>query len=157
MRRTVTFIDTSILTEILRVPGKSQNPDAVREELRRRTLDGEMLMLPTAAIIETGNHIGQLPDGGQRRQCAERLDRFLRAIAEEHAPWRLHGAAWDAGFLRRLCDGDARRPSLVDLATQRVGVGDCSILTEITAYRENVAGSVTVDVWTTDAGLRAHA
>ena len=157
MARTVTFIDTSILTEILAVPGKSQQPEAVQNELRQRVDDGEMLVLPTAAIIETGNHIGQLPDGGQRRQCAERLDRFLRAIADDQAPWTLHGSAWDADFLRRLCDGDGRRPSLVDLATQRVGVGDVSILGEVDAYRARVARSVAVGVWTTDAGLEAYA
>lgn len=157
MARTVTFIDTSILTEILAVPGKSQNPDGVKGELRRRVLDGEMLVLPTAAIIETGNHIGQLPDGGQRRRCAQRLDEFLRAIADGDAPWMLHGAPWDADFLRRLCDGDGRRASLVDLATQGVGVGDCSILTEVDAYRGRVARSMTVGIWTTDAGLEAYA
>ncbi|HEX4344931.1 MAG TPA: hypothetical protein VHZ31_05165 [Solirubrobacteraceae bacterium] len=59
----MTFIDTSVLVEILKVPGKSQNHERVTAELRARVESQESMILPTAAIIETGNHIAQVDDG----------------------------------------------------------------------------------------------
>ena len=55
------MIDTSVLCEMLQVPGKS-NPARgaeVRAEIDRRWRDGERFVIPITAVIETGNHIAQ--------------------------------------------------------------------------------------------------
>ena len=153
---TVVFLDTSIVCEVLRVPGKSQHHDAVAEELRDRVGRGESLVLPTASIIETGNHIAQLSNGDSRRSRADAFVALLQATAAGRAPWSLHGAVWDGGFLMSMCEGPASCPSLPDLAAQKVGAGDISVLAEAEHYRGRVAG-VIVEVWTLDAGLRAYA
>jgi len=57
MSRQVTFIDTSVLVEVLKVPGKSQHSAEVTAEMRRRVEASQSMILPTAAIIETGNHM----------------------------------------------------------------------------------------------------
>lgn len=75
----VVFLDTSVLCNVLRVPGKCQNHETVVAELRTRIDEEETLVLPTATIIETGNHIAQLLDGAVRRERAERLADFLAA------------------------------------------------------------------------------
>src|SRR3954453_10810683 len=97
------FVETSILCNLLEVPGKSQDRDKVIEELRlkleARDLD---LLLPVTAIIETGNHIAQLADGRMRRSCAERFADVLRMVADGRAPWALNEVEWDAGHLRSL-------------------------------------------------------
>lgn len=43
----VTFIDTSVLCELVQVPGKSQRPDDVAAEFRRRVQNGEGFVLPS--------------------------------------------------------------------------------------------------------------
>lgn len=154
MSRLVTFVDTSILLEVLAVPGKSQQPENVRTELRERTETGETLILPTAAIIETGNHIAQL-DGRARRDRAAALTRVLRATYEGTAPWTLNGAVWDASLLRAICDGARGCLPLAEMAAQGVGAGDVSILAEAEAYEHRVA-RVAVGIWTLDAGLAAY-
>ncbi|MFD3413750.1 hypothetical protein [Streptomyces cyaneofuscatus] len=72
------FVDTSILCNLLEVPGKSQHRKQVIDELKskreRRDTD---LLLPVTAIIETGNHLAQVSDGRARRSCAERLSGVL--------------------------------------------------------------------------------
>lgn len=151
-----TFIDTSILLEVLRVPGKSQRPDAVRAELGERVDTGEALLLPTATIIETGNHIAQVDDGRLRRSCAEGLAGVLRATTREEPPWVLNGASWDRALVQAICDGARGCPPLPDMATQGVGAGDVSILAEAEAYERRVA-NVRVRIWTLDAGLAAYA
>jgi hypothetical protein len=79
---TVSFVDTSILCNMLPVPGRDQQRDEVIEELREKLAEGETLILPVTAVIETGNFVAQLKDG--------------------RAPWRLHEFERGATFLDGL-------------------------------------------------------
>ena len=156
MSAAVTFIDTSVLLEVLKVPGKSQQPDVIAAELLARVQAKESMVLPTAAIIETGNHIAQLPDGGARRRLAAGLSSFLRAAIGRDHPWTLNGARWDDALLGAICDGARGCLALPEMACQGVGVGDVSILAEAEAYERRVA-NVNVTIWTLDDGLRSYA
>ena len=156
MNRTVVFLDTSVLVEVLGVPGKSQRPDEIRLELRERTAAGESLILPTASIIETGNHIAQLGNGTERRTLAERFVRVLHSTIGEAAPWVLNGARWDADLLTAICGGARGCPPLPEMASQRVGAGDISILAEAEAYAARVT-HVEVRIWTLERLLAAYA
>jgi len=156
MSAAVTFIDTSVLLEVLKVPGKSQQPDVIAAELLARVQASESMVLPTAAIIETGNHIAQLPDGGTRRRLATGLSNILRAAISRDHPWTLNGARWDEALLGAICDGARGCPALPEMALQRVGVGDVSILAEAEAY-ERLVANVRVSIWTLDRGLQGYA
>jgi len=153
----VRFVDTSILLELLRVPGKAQQPDKVRAELGELVGDRVQLVLPVATVIETGNHIAQVADGSARRRCAEVFVGLLRQTIEGRVPWVLHSVAWDEGMLRKLCDGTEATGSFVELAAAGVlGTGDLAILAECELYEERTAG-VNVRVWTHDRRLAAYA
>jgi len=154
--RTVTFIDTSVLVEILKVPGKNQRSEEITAELRERVTSSESMILPTASIIETGNHIAQVDDGGVRRKLAESLAKLLEATVSESAPWTLNGARWDGELLAAICRGARGCPALPEMAAQKIGVGDVSILAEAEAYERRVA-NVVVSIWTLDTGLSAYA
>jgi hypothetical protein len=152
----VHFVDTSILLELLAVPGKSQQPGPVKQRLDELLSLGTQLVLPIAAVIETGNHIVQLPDGTSRRSCAERFVALLRMTAAERLPWVLHTVAWDERMLTKLCDGTAMTGPFVDLAGAGViGTGDLAILAECESYAERTA-HVEVKVWTLDERLAAY-
>jgi hypothetical protein len=155
MKRKVVFVDTSVLVEVLRIPGKSQRPEAVQKELRERTAAGESIVLPTAAIIETGNHIAQLENGTERRTHAEGFAKVLESTIAQEPPWVFNGAPWDKNLLTFLCHGPGGCAPLADMASQGIGVGDVSILAEAAAYRARVA-HVDVQVWTLERGLAAY-
>jgi hypothetical protein len=152
----VTFVDTSVLCELLQVPGKSspQGGAAAQDEMERRAGTGERFVIPVTAVIETGNHIAQC--AGNRYEVAGRLVRFLRAAVERRAPWLILETHLGAGFLTSLCDGDSTGEPLEALAAAKVGAGDVALLVErdqllsASAFR-------TARVWTLDAGLAAHA
>lgn len=152
----VHFVDTSILLELLAVPGKSQQPGPVKQRLDELVSLGVQLVLPIAAVIETGNHIVQLPDGASRRTCAERFVALLRLTATERLPWVLHSVAWDERMLAKLCDGTEMTGPFVELASAGViGTGDLAILAECESYAERTA-HVEVKVWTLDERLAAY-
>lgn len=151
----VAFIDTSVLCNLLRLPGKSQNETEVREDYRRRGEQGDTFVLPMAAVIETGNHIEQLPDGDARRRCANGLTDLLRLVSKGTEPWVLVETEWDVGLLEQFCDGGGNTPRFVDVATQgTLGGGDLTILVERDRYRQRVMGQ-DVEIWTYDQALQA--
>lgn len=159
MRRLVQFIDTSILVELLDVPNKASRHQEIVDELTQREAAGTSLVLPTAAIIETGNHVCQIVDGGTRRDRSSKFDTLLRASAAGETPWVLHKATWDDQLLTGICDGAGTGTPLVEHATnQTIGVGDLSILAERDIYLSSIARSVVqVEIWTTDQRLHSWA
>ena len=128
---TISFIDTSILCNLVPVPGFDQQKDGVSEELRRRLDDGEEFILPITS------------------------EKLLRLICAGQAPWVLHDVAWDRGFLQSFLDGADTATSFIDHAQAGVGAGDLCILTERQAFSER--SRIPAGIWTLDGGLSAHA
>jgi hypothetical protein len=123
----------------------------MKEKQRRR----DTLILPAAAVIETGNHISQVSDGGLRRETALKFKELLELILVDRAPWRLHQLNWGESFLQSLVEGAETGMDLVEHAVNRVGGGDLSILAERLAYKERTA-IADVRLWTRDSQLLAH-
>lgn len=158
--KSVIFVDTSVMLNLLDVPGKNSHRDEVRATFKQHARGGEVLLiLPVTTIIETGNHIAQLDHRGLSRQRAERLCDFLRQSQEGRPPWTISGSRWDESALSDLVQGADNIPSLPDLASQKVGAGDAAILHERRRYlaRADVPSNMPVTIWTYDNGLRAHA
>ncbi len=152
-----TFIDTSVLCELLDVPGLASRAAEVQAEFQQRVAAGERFIVPLTAVVETGNHIAQVKHGDRRRAAAQFVTLLQRAIDEPTtSPFVLHRFLWNERFLTDLLNGDGTGQPLLDLAGNGVmGSGDVSILVErdllleATAYHEAV-------VWTDDEHLRAH-
>jgi hypothetical protein len=150
----VTFIDTSILCELLEVPCKhsTEGSASIQQELVLRIDDGERFVIPITAVIETGNHIAQC--SGDRFEISGRLVRLLEQARGSNAPFVVNETAWDESFLERLCAGDSTHESLQDLAAKRVGAGDIAILVERDRFVERSAFSKgSISVWTLDVAL----
>lgn len=149
----VTFVDTSVLCELIQVPGMHSRSAELRSELRRREAAGQRFVIPATAVIETGNHIEHA--SGDRRAAAERLVGLIRLAISGEEAWVLNRLEWDGAFLQAWCDGDGTGQSFVDLAGNHLlGGGDVAILVERDRFR--AAGAVgDVGVWTLDAGLES--
>lgn len=88
----VRFIDTSIFVNILDIPNMNDKRSQVIEEFQAVIKDkSQVLILPLATIIETGNHIAHISNGEIRRQKAKRMAAFLENTASGKAPWKYYG------------------------------------------------------------------
>ncbi|PID55150.1 MAG: hypothetical protein CSA58_08585 [Micrococcales bacterium] len=152
----VTFIDTSVLLNVLDVPGRNQDAAAVKKTMGEVIDSGESLILPITAVIETGNHIAQLDNGQLRREFAQKLERVLRGVVAGNSPWVLHDIAWNSEFLEKLVGGAGTGQDFRSLLEQKVGVGDLCILAECNAYASRVK-TATVRIWTLDRALSSWA
>lgn len=157
MARRVEFVDTSILCNLLGIPGKCQDRAKVVADLKRKEQARDCnLLLPVTAVIETGNHIAQLADGRERRTYAETFAGLLGLVVAGKAPWALNEVEWNAAHLNALLTGGTTGTTLVEHACNRLGCGDLNILIERDRYLARTSG-VEATVWTLDGQLAAYA
>ncbi len=153
----VTFLDTSVLCEIVGVPRKSQRRQEVRAEYARRVRAGQRFVVPVTAVIETGNHIAQA--NGDRRSAAQQLVALLTAAAAGEPPFALNEVLWDRAFIHQLCQGNGTQQSFVDLAGNGLmGGGDVAVLVERDRYVERTSmRRADVGIWTLEQVMGAYA
>lgn len=146
-----------MLVELLGLPFESDHKEEVEEGFLERSERGTELLLPLAAIVETGQHVGRVADGHQRRRCAHRFARLLQAMVDREAPWSLSPTIWDPDLVAVLIEPPEETvPALANsLARQELEMGDLLILAEFRSLRSNLDPRARdVDVWTRDSGLR---
>jgi hypothetical protein len=84
----IVLLDTSIYLNILNIPGYNQKNITVLDEFELRMNNGDYFFLPLASIWETGNHIADIVDGGNRRRFASKLFEDVRKAINGSAPYR---------------------------------------------------------------------
>ncbi len=119
----IVVVDTSVLLNIMDVPGRNEHKGAVLNTLGTLIESGDHLFIPMAAIVEVGNHIAHVPNGAHRRLAAERFVKEVRSALANEAPWKPINFPSNEEVLGWL-------DAFPDSATQGVGVGDLSIKKE---------------------------
>lgn len=148
MPSAVCLVDTSIFCEILRIPGKSQNPKRFLGDLKERIGRSESLLLPMATVFETGNHISQLSDGNERRRVAGHfVDQVAKAL-DGRSPFTP----------TPMLKVDEMRPWLEefpDAAMRELSLGDLTIIKEWERQCAKNPGR-RVYVWAKDSDLSGY-
>ena len=146
----VRFIDTSVMANMLSIPEKCSDAEKIQNEFKKAIEDKEILILPIATIIETGNHIAHIANSNSRRTTAEKFGEYLRKTAEGEAPWRLYGVGIDKEGLLYLAD------HIEENAVRKIGIGDMSIIHAYEQYRDTVPGIGRIMIWSTDTHLQGY-
>lgn len=144
---TIAIVDTSVLCELLGVPGKSGGYDA-RAQYARRLDDGEHFVLPLATVIETGNHISHGGTGGQRREVATRFVELVKKSLNGETPFAPAGLPSDSQV-------GAWLENFVDDSMRGLGLGDRSIVA-LWDDLQKKHPLRRVYVWTLDQHLRGY-
>ncbi len=120
----IVIIDTTVFLNALDVPSFNQHRESVLKQLTALIDESYAnLLLPRATIIETGNHIAHLSNGGLRRASALIFVREVKLAIAGSAPWtptRSITSADLGGLLDRF----------PDLAMRGIGLADVSIVRE---------------------------
>lgn len=151
----VTFIDTSILCNLVPVAGRDNDRNSVTEEFLQRVDAAETLILPFSALVETGNHISKIPGGHERRTSAQRFEAILQATADGRAPWSPHLFEFGPRFITTMLDGAGTHSSYLEHAMNKFACGDLCILCERSMYMDRSLRT-DVGIWTLDDELAAH-
>jgi len=95
----IALIDTSVFCNIISVPKYDQNRAEIMEQLTELIEAGTILLLPMAAVLETGNHIAHCGSGQIRRKTAQRFCEQVGKAIDGTAPWT-PTPFWDIDALR---------------------------------------------------------
>ena len=144
----VRLIDTSILLNLLGVPGRCQDAETVKIEFDAAIREKDTLILPFATIIETGNKIAQIR-GERKHHIAEKFTEYLKRTALDEAPWSC------ASFDISNEDLFFYSEHFLDYADKSVGMGDLSIIHHYEKCKELLpVGNIMI--WSTDQHLSAY-
>ncbi len=134
---------------MLRIPDKSQRHEEVFAQLQILIEQDTTLLLPMATILETGNHVAQNGNGGQRRKAAERFVEQVQKAIRHQAPFSVPEPLFDPFTLDEYLD------QFPHFAMQGLGLGDLSIVREFYHQCELHRGDH-VFIWTYDEHLAGY-
>ena len=145
---TICIVDTSVFCNILDVYGRNQAREKALAELQEFLEEDHTLLLPLAAVYETGNHIAHIGDGGRRREAAVRfVDQVQKAI-NGSAPWTPTPIPDQQATLSWLDE-------FPDKAMQEISLADLSIIKEFEKQCD-LHRMRRVFIWSYDADLSAY-
>jgi hypothetical protein len=144
----ICIIDTSVFCNILDVPRRNQHHADSMAELEAMVAAEHTLLLPLAAIYETGNHIAHNGDGTLRRRTAQVFVAQVRAAFSGDAPWTPTLVPEPEEFIDWLGE-------FPDHAGRGIGMGDLSI---VKAWEEQCAlhQARRVFIWSYDGHLQGY-
>ena len=146
--KAVAIVDTSVFCNILNIPRKNSDRAVIMQRLKHFLNQETNLLLPMAAIYETGNHIAQIQDGGNRRRFAELFSQQVRKAIQGEAPWQV----------MQLPDVEEVGEWLNDFpnsAMRGAGIGDLSMIKEWERMIRK-APSYKIFIWSIDSDLQGY-
>lgn len=146
----VRFIDTSIMLNLLEVPGRCDRKEQVKQEWKEVLDAKETLIMPIATIIETGNHIAHIADGHARRTVTLKFQDFLEKTAESKAPWTLYGNGLEKDEIKYISE------HMEEFTQQQIGIGDMTIIYAYQKYLEEQPAIGTIMIWSTDEHMAMY-
>jgi len=144
----ICIIDTTVFLEILNVPNKATLHKNIIQELETKIKNEEVLFMPMATIIETGNHIAQNGNGHQKRKAAEKFVEQINLAIEGKSPF----TPIDFLTKQKLSSWLAEFPNL---AMTGLGIGDVSIIKDW-EFQCSLHLSRRVYIWTLDCHLQSY-
>ena len=127
----VVIVDTSVLLNLLNVPEFNDDREDIYRQFQHFLKAGATLLLPLATVFETGDHIADVKDGGNRRRFAEAFCEEATKALEGKAPWVLVSPPDNsqlAAWLDRFPDCSMRKISLSDLSLMELWESQCKKL-----------------------------
>ena len=145
------LIDTSIMLEILGVPGKSNSDSGIPKQFDTMLSSNEYtLYLPIATVLETGNHISQIKakNGDVRRLIAQQFIKRVKMALDGTKPFK--ALAWEAAEMSQWLD---RYPGF---AQSRKSFGDLAIISQFEKLCNESPQNLPIKIWTKDGHLDSY-
>ena len=145
----IVIIDTSVLLNLLDVPGRNRESEQVAAQFREFSTQNARFLLPFAVIIETAGFIKRVRDTGQRREVAKR---FTCAIT---APSRNSEHFIGSTSYPDQDDFEKWIKDFPDYAARDIDLTDLLII-RIWENAKNVAPDDRVQIWSLDQDLTGY-
>lgn len=157
----IVLIDTSVLLNILNVPGYSQDKATIDNQYKLHIENRDRLLLPMATILETGSHIADIRNGRQRRNWGEIFVSLVKQTQRGEAPWSPLPfpdleciLTWIDEFPDFVSRGIAVGGGQIN-QSKAAGFADLTIIKDWEKQRE-LHSMTRVMIWSLDNGLQGY-
>lgn len=158
----ICLLDTSILLNILDVPGRNQDKDKVMADFQAYFEAKCSFIIPFVVAVEVGNHISRNGDGRVRRERASRFVKMMQSTFNNETPFAISNfdlknewQNWIGEFIDR-----AGQNKTIAKPNEGMSLTDLSIIKEYNALqaknRANRNKRDTVFIWSLDSDLKAY-
>lgn len=145
----VHFVDTSVLTELLNVPGLNERHEEINSEYLQLSKNGDIFVLPVAVLVETGNHIAHISDGRMRYQIADVFASLVKGALDGKNSWNVVPEI-PPDVLQTILD------QIPAQAQREAGFGDVSIIEQFNDYWKNRQPIGEMRIWALDKHLLGY-
>ena len=145
----VHFVDTSVLVELLNIPGFRNQHEEVNAEYLRLDRAGDTFVLPVAVLIETGNHIAHVEDGRMRWKTANTFKALVERALDGTKNWNVMPEI-RSDVLKTILE------QIPLQAKQKTGFGDVSIIEQFNDYWEHKQPIGEMRIWSLDTHLQGY-
>lgn len=145
----VHFIDTSVLVELLDIPGMNSRHSQAQGEYNNLFAKGDVFVLPIAVLIETGNHIAHISNGNQRYSSAQKFSVLVQKAINAEDNWNIvPDISTDtlANIMKQF----------PNKAMQQTAFGDISIIEQFNDYWQNRQPIGEMRIWSFDQHLQGY-
>ena len=146
----VVILDTSILLNLLGVPGRSQDQEVVLQQFKHYIQEKAIFLMPLGVIFETGNHIAGINNSNQRRQFAKKLQDLAKKSLTGEAPFApvpFPSHEQINSWLNEFPDRAMEKVGLVDLSIIKAWEKQCEL---------NRSRTRNVLIWSMDNDLKRY-
>lgn len=147
--RTVHFIDTSVMVELLNIPGMNTQHEAAKKEYDMLVEDEDSFVLPVATLIETGNHIAHIPDGRKRFEIANKFTNIVKRGIGGEENWNVVPEI-PLNVLERMME------QFPEQATVQTGLGDIGIIEQFEDFWKKRQPIGRMRIWSFDTHLAGY-
>lgn len=145
-----TFIDTCILCELLEIDGRStpEGTELCKAEFDERKNRGERFIIPSAVVVEVGNHIAHIKHDINRKSCVLKFKQFLEKSVHDESPWKLYTEGVDKQWMTFLVENMERITGDI-----KIGAGDLTIWHQYQKFKETAVSTDSVGIWSKDSDI----
>lgn len=150
------FIDTSILLEILEVPGKCNNSKTIQAEFAHFAQQSQAtIIMPISVLIETGNHVNHIKSNPKcKKKSVEKFNDILAMFIKNKSPWSFYGYDFKEDDIKRIAERYGRS------VFSGIGIGDIFIIDSYNAYVDHLKmdkhQNHKIKIWSLDKHLSSH-
>lgn len=141
------LIDTSVLCNILNLPGFNQDRTEIISEFENKIVSGDSFFLPYSVFVETGNHIAQL-SGNYKHDFAEKFVVLIKKALNDEVPFKPLKFPEKEQLLNVIDE-------FTTYASKGIGFADFTII-EDWKEQKNKFVSYSVRIWSLDSGLQGY-
>lgn len=154
----IIVLDTSLLTEILKVPGR-HSEEFARAALQRYKEENQKrskFYVTVPVLFELADHIAHVDNAHARRDASNKLANIVRSSLDGNRPWSIPIEAMDQEQTGKSLLLHLLKRFEGEFSPLGIGMSDASVIDLSHQIKQCCGKLMAVHIWTRDQAIKSH-